>query len=219
MKYFSFVLVSIPPIMNKILVIVLILSFSFTGFSQTLKEEYNACAVEKFQIKDYEGAIEYFTRVIEISPKDSMAYFDRAMVKELLHDYKGAIDDYTKQIAIDSGNVDSYFLRGILKNITKDYKSAIIDFTKALKIESDNSDAFYERSIAQLELQNLKEALNDCIEAITLNSANAKYYLQKGKIYISMNQNSNACKEFNKYLELGGEKNVVPISMPCSERK
>lgn len=202
--------------MNKILAIVLILSFSFTCFSQTLKEEYNACAIEKFQLKDYEGAIEYFTRVIEVSPNDSMAYFDRAMVKELLHDYKGAIDDYTKQISIDSGNVDSYFLRGILKNITKEYESAIIDFTKTLEIESDNSDAFYERCIAQLELHNLKKALDDCNEAIKLNATNAKYYLQKGKIYLLMNQAIDACNEFKKYKDAGGDLNNIPAQVNCN---
>lgn len=38
-----------------------------------------------------------------------MAYFDRAMVKDVLEDYKGAIEDYIIEIRIDYESIDSYF--------------------------------------------------------------------------------------------------------------
>ena len=87
--------------MNKLALLVFCFLTSIFCGAQNLKDEYNECAVEKFNQHDYHAAIEYFTRVIEVSPNDSVAYFDRAMAKEMLHDYNGAIEDYTKQIGID----------------------------------------------------------------------------------------------------------------------
>ena len=81
----------------KTLIFIVLTFFSITkGFNQSLIEEYRGCAVERFQLQDYQGAIDYFSRVIEISPKDSMGYFDRGYVKDLIKDYIGAIEDFSK---------------------------------------------------------------------------------------------------------------------------
>ena len=71
---------------------ILFIFFSVSyAFSQTLKDEYKDCAVQKFNSKEYQESIDYFTKIIEINPKDSTAYNDRGLTKELLKDFKGAI--------------------------------------------------------------------------------------------------------------------------------
>tara|TARA_B100000945_G_scaffold205452_1_gene165206 strand:- start:146 stop:343 length:198 start_codon:yes stop_codon:yes gene_type:complete len=43
---------------------------------------------------DFDGAIEDYTQVIKISPKDSDAFFNRANVKKEIGDIKSACEDW-----------------------------------------------------------------------------------------------------------------------------
>ena len=83
---------------KKIAILIVVLFSTINTYSQLI-EEYRTCAIERANMKDYEGAIDYFTRIIELNSKDTISYFDRAMMKENCHDYKGAIEDYTRGIA------------------------------------------------------------------------------------------------------------------------
>ena len=77
-------------------------------------EEYTQCAIEKINLKDYEAAVGEITKIIGINPVDSMAYFDRGLIKnDFLKAYQSAIKDFTMAIKIDSSNVDAYYYRGM----------------------------------------------------------------------------------------------------------
>ena len=50
---------------------------------------------------DYAGAIEDYTKAIELDPKFAVAYCNRGNAKDSSGDYAGAIEDYTKAIELD----------------------------------------------------------------------------------------------------------------------
>ena len=98
--------------------------------------QYILDACPKKSDKNYKGAIEDYTKAIEINPSNALGYRERGRAKEKLEDYQGAIDDYTKAIEIDgSFFYDSlqrrdnyYFLRGGAKEELEDYQGAIDDY-------------------------------------------------------------------------------------------
>ncbi len=45
---------------------------------------------------DFAGAIEDYTQVIKINPKDSDAFFNRANIKKEIGDMRGAREDWKK---------------------------------------------------------------------------------------------------------------------------
>ena len=57
------------------------------------------------EIKDYEGAIEDFTKAIELGENDSVIYYLRGMSRRLTEDSKGACKDWKK--AAELGDKDS----------------------------------------------------------------------------------------------------------------
>jgi tetratricopeptide (TPR) repeat protein len=69
----------------------------------------------KEQSKDYKGAIEAYTKAIEISPDYVNAYYRRGNVKFDNEDYKGAIEDYTIVIELKEYYAEAYFNRGYAK--------------------------------------------------------------------------------------------------------
>ena len=77
----------------KKLLIVLILFFSYTTYSQTA-EEYFDIAYDKAENGDYYGAIADYTKSIELNPNFAYSYFNRGIAKEILEDLNGACADY-----------------------------------------------------------------------------------------------------------------------------
>ena len=178
--------------------------YSFSGcFSQTLKEEYTACAIEKINEQDYQAAILYFTRVIELYPTDSLVYFDRAMVKEQVNDYKGALADYSKAIAIDSSNQDAYYYRGLVKYSLQDFRGAHDDYTRVLELEPDNPDVYFYRAISSAALQDSKEALADYSKAIALHTDHtAEAYAGMAKVKTEQKDMAGALADYDQAIAI-----------------
>ena len=86
--------------------------------------------------KNYEDAIEDYTKAIEIDPNYQFAYFNRARVKRELGDYQGAIDDYTKAIKNDPNNHFAYQFRADVKRKSGDNEGADEDDRKAEKLKN-----------------------------------------------------------------------------------
>lgn len=186
--------------------------------SSQIREEYQQCARESADMKDYAGAIKYFSWIIDLNPNDSLAYFDRALMKDAMMDFSGAVLDYSKAITTDSTNADNYFLRGIDYLKLKQYVQALNDLNTTLRMEGDNADAFYYRGLANGALTIFKNALMDYDRAILLNSNNEKYYLHRGILKITMKNKKAGCEDLEKYKQLGGDVNEIK-NFGCQHKK
>ena len=74
---------------------------------------------EKVDRDVYQGAIEDYSRAIELNPKNEDPYINRGHAKFNLEDYQGAIEDYSKVIELDNGNM---YQKVMLKNRSAAYK-------------------------------------------------------------------------------------------------
>ena len=100
------------------------------AYAQTAEDYFNSGST-KFELKDYKGTIEDYTKAIELNPNFSEAYFRRGFAKDTLQDYKGAIQDYTKAIELNPNYVDAYYNRGIAKIDLGQKDSWCLDLSKA----------------------------------------------------------------------------------------
>jgi len=64
------------------------------GFAPVAEDYFNR-ATSKMEIQNYQGAIEDFSKAIEIDPEYSEAYNNRGIAKRILNDYTGAMEDFT----------------------------------------------------------------------------------------------------------------------------
>ena len=156
----------------------------FNGGPNALSAYYKR-GVSKFYLKDYNGAIKDYNKVIEFEPNFTEAYYNRAMAKFYLKDYKGAIADCTKAIEFNPNDADTYYLRAWLKDKLGDYKGAIADCTKAIEFNPNLARAYYTRAMARYTLPSssedrlIDEVCQDAHKAIELepNYANASYLI------------------------------------------
>jgi tetratricopeptide (TPR) repeat protein len=125
------------------LLVFFFISFSVFTYGQSERSILYKQATEYGYRNQFKESERILSKIIELNPKDSMAYFDRAIMRENLGDTMGAIADFTQQISIDSKNADSYFLRGILHQKTKHFKLALSDFHEVNRLDRGNADAYF----------------------------------------------------------------------------
>jgi tetratricopeptide (TPR) repeat protein len=126
--------------MKKLLYLILVLvSFGLSAQSTDASFNYHLGNYSKDDLKDYPGAIEYYTKAIELDPNFGRAYLNRGISKSKLKDYSGAIADYTKAIEIDPNDALAYFNRGLSKYYLDDRFGACKDVRKAQELGYDDS--------------------------------------------------------------------------------
>jgi len=128
------------------------------------------------QIKgNLDGAIDDYTRAIEIDPNYRDAYINRARVRNTKGDFDGSIADYTKVIELKPDYVDAYiglaaayFNRGTAKNVKGDYDGAIADYDKASALNPSYAKTYNRRGYAKCEKGDFDGAIADYTKTIKL---------------------------------------------------
>lgn len=157
----------------------------------------------KAKIEDYMGAIQDYTKAIEIDPKYRTAYLYRGYAKDGLEDYEGAIEDYTKAIELDRtySAYYAYHSRGQAKFELEDYKGALQDYDKVLELVCNN-EVYYDRGNAKAELKDYKGAIEDFTKFIADYPEDADAYNNRGVAKFDIQDYKGAIKDYNKAIEL-----------------
>jgi tetratricopeptide (TPR) repeat protein len=130
--------------MNRIFITILasMLLFSCTSNQERVVKYMNE-GLTKISKSDNKGAIEDFSRVIELQPINQEAYYRRACCYFNIKDFTKALNDFNKAIELDPSYADAYYNRALLKNFMHDKEGACIDWRKAVKLGKPNiKDSF-----------------------------------------------------------------------------
>ena len=98
--------------------------------------------------KDYDGAIENYSRTIELNPQDVEAYNNRGNVYKNKGNYDQAIKDYSRAIELNPQCATAYYNRGATYNAKGNYDQAIKDFNKAIELNPNNAKGYNNRGCA-----------------------------------------------------------------------
>ncbi len=109
-------------------------------------EDYYKNGLEKYDLKDFAGALSDFTVAIEMMPTMAEAYFSRGLLygKEF-HKYKKAIKDFTKAINLMPDYAKAYYNRGVTYRILDDIKNSCADWRKASELGYKDADELIEK--------------------------------------------------------------------------
>ena len=215
----------------KKLFFILTLFFSYNSNSQTANDYANA-ANEKFNNKDWEEAITFFSKAIEELEKQpgglrstldmsvSMLSF-RATSKQNIDDYYGAISDYSRAIELKPDEAYRYSLRGYSKYLLKDYNGSLVDYDKAIELEP-NSDSFFDRASTRIYLKDYYGAISDLTRGLELYkpyySINSKdvYYNNRGYSKQKLKDMKAACEDYKIAAELGNKNSQNSLNKLCN---
>ena len=127
----------------------------------------------RLTLKNYEKAIEVYTKLIEINPKYESAIIRRGFCKRELKDYKGYLEDFNKSISVNGGKMEKgdYISRSIIKRNLKDYEGVIDDLFEARKLGEIDSFDYEKLGQAFVEIGKLEKSLEFFEKAIQVELA------------------------------------------------
>ena len=120
----------------KTKLLILLIGIAFVG-AVNAQEDVGTCfSIGNRQLgeKDYKGAVESFSKVIELDSNYQSAYFARADASFHLKDYKSALEDYGVVLEEDPNYRTALHMRGLVKLRLDDLNGACLDLKKSFKL-------------------------------------------------------------------------------------
>jgi len=87
-----------------------------------------------------------FDHAIELNPRFTAAYENRAAVRNLNGDLKGALADYNRAIELNPLNGSSYKGRAGIKSISGDVNGALADYARAVELNPSDRSIYMARA-------------------------------------------------------------------------
>jgi tetratricopeptide (TPR) repeat protein len=174
--------------MLRFLTLCLFFTFSITiSYSQPPTAEKIAQAREFFNTgvkkgidKNFDAAIEDFTRAIALNPLFAEAFLYKGLAEIEIQNYDQAVKDFTITIELDPSFSDqAHYFRGLTRYYLGEYALAIDDYSIAIRMNPDFV-SFFQRGKANLKLEEYRRALQDFDIALRLNEEFYEAYLYRG---------------------------------------
>jgi len=177
-----------------------------------MAEKYFSEGKAMINKSDYETAILFYTKAIDISPEFSLAYLQRGFARKFTKDFSGAIKDFDKAIESKGllndailGNFNleqAYWNRGQSKGLKNDILGAIRDYDKVIELNPKFINAYLERSHTKIAIEDFQGAISDCNKVIEIDSKSQAAYFNRGIAKAHLMLHSNAIQDFDIALEL-----------------
>jgi|SRR5690554_2855944 len=158
------------------------------------KKYYYQRGIQYFKLKQYEDAIQDFSKVVLIDNKFADAYNDRGSAYKLTGNMDKAIADYTKAAELDKKTGLAYNNLGSLYREQKEYDRSIKAYDKAILIDQNNYLAWNNRGFAKFEKGDYQNALSDFKRVNLLKPDYAIAYNNIAGVYMEMEDYKNVVK-------------------------
>ncbi|XP_067329726.1 small glutamine-rich tetratricopeptide repeat-containing protein alpha [Anolis sagrei] len=119
--------------------------------AERLKAEGN----EQMKAENFESAVSFYAKAIELNPSNAVYYCNRAAAYSKLGNYTGAVRDCERAIHIDPKYSKAYGRMGLALSSLNKFSEAVVYYQKALELDPENET--YKSNLKVTE-QKMKEA-------------------------------------------------------------
>ena len=182
---------------------------------------YNDIAlIYKNYIKDFNQALFYLNKEIELSPNESLGYISRAnLLSNNLNEPKKALEDYDRAASLAPDNADIYSRRAKYHENQKKYQKSLDDYSKAISIDPTNKYHLFNRAVLlQNYFNNYELALKDYLSIEVLDKkkefAESEYlYNNIAQLYrYRIKDNKSALTYYTKEIEISPQETLGYIN-------
>lgn len=166
------------------------------------EQAYYDKGVAHFEKREYDLAIQDFTKVIQIAQNSTAGYTYRCLTYLQIREYKQAIDDCSWAIKLNPNLPPPYFPRGVAYIGTGQYGLAVQDLDQVVCFTPSFDPAYSMRGEAYLRWGQNERALEDFSRAIKLNPKNYKAYHGRGTAYHFLHQDARAIEDFTRAIAI-----------------
>ena len=135
---------------------------------QTTAEETIKNGNKAFQAGQFEDAIAYYSKAVDINPHNIDVHYNLGVCKEKLKRYIEAVVDYSKAILLNPLDAIAYNNRGSCYHAIRKYIEANSDYSEAIRLNPLEAVSYINRGNTRKILHEYTEAIIDFSEAIRL---------------------------------------------------
>ncbi len=117
--------------------------------------------VDLTENKQYQQAVEQFSKAIELSDRVEKAYTYRGMSYGCLGEFEKGLSDFDKALALDPNLFEAYYHRAVLFGRQGKFARAVDDMTKVIELAPEFAFAHAVRASLYKEMGALEEAKED----------------------------------------------------------
>ena len=152
-------------------------------------------------LRDYEKAIDDFTKSIELKADVAEVYTERGGAYNLLEKYDKALNDFTQALLLENHLTAAYIGCGMVYYNMGKYKESVDSFTKAEKIYPFVY-VYAGRGMALIYLAKYEAAIQDFNQALKLKPMDARIHKMRGIAYLNWGKYRKAMNDFDESLKL-----------------
>ncbi|EKD27898.1 MAG: hypothetical protein ACD_79C00504G0004 [uncultured bacterium] len=115
-------------------------------------------AVQLFERKQYDSALEYFDDIIKKDKKYILAHFAKSTILSNIGKYKEAFESLEFLITSDNLFLDAYFLKGVLHLKLNELENAIQTFQKVIYLDPEHSLASFHLAKLYIQTNRINQA-------------------------------------------------------------
>lgn len=157
--------------------------------------DYRADAQKALAKGDYKGAKEALDKAIELNPKDSDLYTQRAMANAQTQDYSSALRDYDSAVAADPKNAKALLDRARLKSLMGNNKGALADLASAKDLYGEQGN-----KQGSLEADNMANTITGKNVRTTKTDTEAQRLLKEGTNEYNKGNYNDALTKFDQLI-------------------
>jgi len=155
---------------------------------------------EQALLGQFEKAVYFFTRSIELNPDFALAHRNLADVYVRMMRFEDANREWTVAIKLDPNDPITHSRMGTFYLNISDFDTARSEFLKSLALQKNNAPALEGMGILAYRRQNLDEARKYLEAAVAINPELADSYYRLGTIYLANHEQTNAERAFRATL-------------------
>ena len=152
--------------------------------------------------KDFVGAIECYTKAIELCPTHEYAYNNRGQVYLETNRAEDALKDFNKALEINPQNPEAHFNKAQYYFKKQIYNLAITEFTAAIELKFNLAASYNNRGICRHRTLKPRDAFNDYSAAIEHDRNYYLAYYNRGLVSFELGNYQQALRDYNKAIEL-----------------
>jgi serine/threonine protein kinase/Flp pilus assembly protein TadD len=129
-----------------------------------------------------QDAAAFYTKLLELNPRDSQAYYERARVYELLGEYDKVRPDYEKASQLDPDNAKlhcaiAFFLTQCPDVAYRDGARALVHAKWAVQLNPDSAECHAHLAMAYNRLGDREKARTEMLRVLELNPSDYHHHL------------------------------------------
>lgn len=155
--------------------------------------------------QDYELAIKFYSKAIDIDSSNPVFYISRGVVFLILKQHDKAINDFSKTIELNPKLTQPYVNRAVAYRALKNCDAAIRDTMEAIRLSPSDIAPYLNRANCYLDLKKYDEAIEDLTYAISIEPKadlfynRARAHSDRGDFATSVSDNTEAINREPKH--------------------